>query len=113
MLLETVTTPEGCGWTYTYDSKGNQLTAKIPGGAEWAYTYNSHNRLTKITDNRNKAYDFTCAASGGRKTMAQPDSSEELGVMRAAWICSSVQRGSFDRERSSGRGVMLGLSPVG
>jgi len=46
-LLETITTPEGREWTYSYDTKGNQLTAEIPGGAEWDYTYKSLNRLTK------------------------------------------------------------------
>jgi len=60
-------TPEGVGFEFTYDSRGNLLTdtLKSAGGNETStFTYNSKGKVTSVVDPRGARTDLTYASNG-------------------------------------------------
>ncbi|MBI9077885.1 MAG: RHS repeat-associated core domain-containing protein [Desulfatibacillum sp.] len=69
--ISRFTTPEGVGFQYSYDNKGNLLqdAMQIPeesggGLAAYRYTYNSMGKVTSVTDALNRRTDLVYAANG-------------------------------------------------
>lgn len=58
------------GTAYTYDSKGNVISAKDNANRNSAYTYSSADELTKYTDEKNESYSYIYAASNDHRLAA-------------------------------------------
>ena len=58
------------GTAYTYDSKGNVVSAKDNANRNNTCTYSSADELTKYTDEKNESYSCTYAAANGHRLVA-------------------------------------------
>ncbi|MFI2661850.1 RHS repeat-associated core domain-containing protein [Micromonospora carbonacea] len=95
--LTTIADHAGNTWTYTFDVKGRQTSAKDPDKGTSTSQYNDYNELEKTTDARGEVLWYVYDALG-RKTELRDDSA--TGALRAKWKYDQLYTGSTAKAKN-------------
>lgn len=76
--------------SFTYDNKGNVLTASLPMGISYSYTYNSNNDITSYTDPNSHTYYYSYDGNGNLSEINTPRSGVTTYINNGQGLTTSI-----------------------